>query len=421
MSYSIIYNLFLSPLAPYPGPKLWAISNIPYLISITRGRSHIKILELHSQYGPALRVGPRELSFNSPQAFQDIYASRPGQPQFPKDPKFYASKLNRIDECVAGNLDDEAHTRQRRLLSREATIVYFVSLLVQRLRGQIKDEKHGAKVDMKAWFNFTTFDITGQIMFSEPFDCLQNSHLHPWIALIFDSVKGMTVLSAMNRFSMFRQLLEAVFPESLRRKMLRHFDYSSQKADRRLEKGSDHEDFMAVVSTHGVHEPGAKAIAGQLTMTRAELYANSSFISIAGSETTASLLCGCVYYLCKNRDCLDRLCREVRTEFSTDDQIVSPQCNRLTYLNAVIEESLRLYPPAAAGLPRLVPKEGAIVNGRFLPQDAFVFISSRIAIYPRSNNLQITVSGHQYATNHSAANFKLPEQFIPERWLGTDR
>lgn len=109
-----------------------------------RGRSHIKLLALHNQYGTAVRVGPNELSLNCPQALRDIYQSPQGRLQFPKDPKLYASDLIGMGKSVAGNVDNAAHGKQRPVLSRafsekypreqEETIVYFVDLLVQRLR-----------------------------------------------------------------------------------------------------------------------------------------------------------------------------------------------------------------------------------------------------------------------------------------------
>jgi len=37
------------------------------------------------------------------------------------------------------------------------------------------------------------------------------------------------------------------------------------------------------------------------------------------------------------------------------------------YLNAVLEEGMRLYPAVPGTLPRMVPEGGAIVLGRFVP------------------------------------------------------
>lgn len=74
----------------------------------------------------------------------------------------------------------------------------------------------------------------------------------------------------------------------------------------------------------------------------------------------------------------------------------------LPYLQAVINESFRLYPPALNGQPRFVPPEGASISGNF---------------YPAKTSVQMNI----YAANHALRNFSAPEEFIPERWLGDER
>lgn len=76
-----------------------------------------------------------------------------------------------------------------------------------------------------------------------------------------------------------------------------------------------------------------------------------------------------MYLLCTNKEALNRLSQEIRSTFRTDSEITSAQCVPLPYLNAVIEETLRIYPPVATHLPRVVPKGGATVAGEFLPED----------------------------------------------------
>ncbi|KAL2794803.1 cytochrome P450 [Aspergillus keveii] len=379
--WDICYNLYISPLSRFPGPKLWAVSRIPYQWSIMRGQSHRKMLEMHNRYGAVLRVGPDELSFNSPQAFQDIYRARPGRPQYQKDPKFYGSLLNAVRRSIVGNLDDKTHSRHRRLLAnafseramreQEGTVLYYSDLLVRRLRERTavdEEKKHTIKTDIKEWFNFIAFDVTGDLLFAETFDCLEESKLHPWIALIFAFVKGIALAGVINQFLLLRKMQEWFLPEKLRKQMMEHLNYSSEKADRRLTKGTERPDFI---------------------------------ISIAGSETSATTLSGCVYFLSKHPETLKKLNDEIRAAFTNDSDITAAICARLPYLNAVIEETLRLYPPVAASLPRVVPNGGDVVDGYAVPEKTIV-------------------STHHYASYHADANFALAEEFIPGRWLGTD-
>jgi cytochrome P450 len=97
-------------------------------------------------------------------------------------------------------------------------------------------------------------------------------------------------------------------------------------------------------------------------------------IILAGSETTATALSGCIYYLCINRAALTQLCHIVRQAFASDAEITNARCASLPYVDAVIDESLRLYPPMAAHLPRVVPPGGATVAGSFMPENVRIYL-----------------------------------------------
>src|ERR1700755_639339 len=90
-------------------------------------------------------------------------------------------------------------------------------------------------------------------------------------------------------------------------------------------------------------------------LTRQEMYSNASLFMIAGTETTATELSGMTYYLLKNPDKLKNLTDEIRGAFASDADITMERVAQLKYVQAVVEEGLRLYPPVANGLPRIVP------------------------------------------------------------------
>ena len=266
--------------------------------------------------------------------------------------------------------------------------MHFIDLFISRLR----DLTHkGQNVDIRTWLNFTTFDITGDLMFAETFESLQDSQLHPWIGMIFKSIRANATLSAIRHFPLLTMLQEAFTPESFRRKLRNSFNLTVEKADRRLLKGTARPDFMSAILKNGIIgeiETEKSEDKQNRMMTRHEIHANSTLyvschlsseysldhanldsIILAGSETTATALSGCMYLLCTNKDVLNRLSQEVRSTFRNDANITSAQCVPLPYLNAVIEETLRVYPPVATHLPRVVPKGGATVAGEFLPED----------------------------------------------------
>jgi hypothetical protein len=123
--------------------------------------------------------------------------------------------------------------------------------------------------------NFTTFDIMGDLMFAETFDCLNDSKLHPWISLIFASVKGITLMAVMNQFSLIWKISEFILPEYLRDQILRAINITAEKADRRIEKGTTRPDFMSALLKHGLNDGKGRSINENPIMTRAEIHSNS--------------------------------------------------------------------------------------------------------------------------------------------------
>lgn len=101
---------------------------------------------------------------------------------------------------------------------------------------------------------------------------------------------------------------------------------------------------------------------------------NNSLI-VAGSETSATLLSGCIFYLCTAPHVMSRLVAEIRSTFKRDSDMTFRAVEELKYMNAVIEESLRIYPPFVTSLSRLVPQGGAAVDGHFLPEDVCIYFS----------------------------------------------
>lgn len=88
---------------------------------------------------------------------------------------------------------------------------------------------------------------------------------------------------------------------------------------------------------------------------------------LAGTETTATELSGLTYYLHRHPEKMARLKKEVRDAFASVDDMTMAKLSQLEYLNACIEEGLRIYPPVGGVLPRDTPARGANVAGRWIP------------------------------------------------------
>lgn len=310
-----------------------------------------------------VRTGPKTLVYRSPQAWRDIYGHRKsGAGSFLKDPSFYIPGPRGYNIV---NADDEAHSRLRRLLShafsekalrdQEDLIQSYVDLLIEKLNGEIAASR--PTVDMTRWFNFTTFDIIGDLAFGEPFGCLRDSNYHPWVQMIFSSLKLLAIQRPLGVYPFLAPIMRMLTPKKLTEMRKKHFSLSINKVNRRLETKTDRPDFMTYIMRYD----------DERSMSKQEMEANAALLIVAGSETTATLLSGLTYYLLGNPSAHQKAVQEVRGAFRSCTDINITGVTQLTYLNAAFEEALRVYPPSPGTIPRIVPAGGAVIDGKYVP------------------------------------------------------
>ncbi len=104
-------------------------------------------------------------------------------------------------------------------------------------------------------------------------------------------------------------------------------------------------------------------------MTLEELAANAAVLIIGGSETTATALSAATYFLGMNPRALATLTEEVRSAFATEEEIDMVSAQKLPYLLAVLDEALRLYPPAPNGQARKIARGGDNIADAYIPED----------------------------------------------------
>ncbi|KAH8807414.1 cytochrome P450 monooxygenase [Xylogone sp. PMI_703] len=393
-----IYNTLFHPLRSYPGPKLWGATRIPYTLNYISGHAPKKILELHDTYGPVVRVAPDFISYNHPDASKQIRGHRKaGMPEHGKDPVHVRVHLNNVLGA-----DRETHTRHRRILAhgfsnqamlnQEPMIKKYVDMLFERLT---TESAGGTKaLDMVKWYNYTTFDIIGDLAFGEPFGCLETSTYHPWVSLIYTSIKNRAFFIMAERLPGLTSILKRFVPKEIATKWAEHTQLSEGKVRKRLATVTDRPDFI-----HSMTQPKRGSDEG---LSFDEIAANASVLIIAGSETTATALSAATYFLGSNPRALSLVTEEVRTMFPSEEDITLISVQKLPYMLAVLDETLRMYPPAPITQPRRIAEGGDTILGRFVPAN------TKIEFWPAA-----IYRSSQYLTQ--------PNDFIPERWLGDQR
>jgi cytochrome P450 len=265
--------------------------------------------------------------------------------------------------------DDANHARQRRalahsfsqkaLVEQEDIIQMYISQFITHMK---RLSSKNEAFNMVNWLNFTTFDIIGDLAFGEPFGCLESGEFHFWVSLIFETVKAGAIEQATRRFatagSAFQNFLLSLIPNQVRENRKNHLKFSTEKVMRRLQnEDTEHKDFIWYILKQKE----------KYDLNQDEIIVNSALFIVAGSETTANALSGMLARLIYSRDKYDILCKEIRGAFKEEGELRYEKLSELTYLNAVIEEGLRIHPPVLTGLLRTVPKDGDTVDGFWVP------------------------------------------------------
>jgi cytochrome P450 len=331
---------------------------------------------LHEQYGDVVRIAPDELSFANPQAWRDIYGRGPNKGRGSAPPKhwaWYGEKVNGASSLI--NTQDPAeHARSRKIFTpafSERALAQQAPLFTKYVDQLVKRLKEGAKFDLVRMYNFTTFDIMGDLTFGEPLHMLDNDMYDPWVDLIFQNVKrGVQLGLIYSHYPLIGEIIRALLRKKVDKVQHDHFDHCVQRVTKRLEKGraSKGVDLWDLVLRQ--EEEGKKGL------ERGEMDVNAGDFMVAGTETTATLLSGLTYLLLTHSQSMKKLVTEVRTAFTTSEAITMETIARLPYLNACIQEALRRYPPVPIGLPHITPPEGSTICGRFVPPNVRFVIRS---------------------------------------------
>jgi cytochrome P450 len=80
-----------------------------------------------------------------------------------------------------------------------------------------------------------------------------------------------------------------------------------------------------------------------------------------------------MFYLATHQQHCRTLIDEIRTNFGSEEDITIAATAKLPFLNAIINESFRIYSPLVAGMPRIAPKGGDTIAGVFVPEDVRSF------------------------------------------------
>ncbi|KAK2596929.1 hypothetical protein N8I77_012811 [Diaporthe amygdali] len=391
-----IYQVYFGPLRHVPGPKSWIIFPVIPKIKNLLGTIDQDIRRFHQKYGSVVRYEAGAMSFTTSEAWKTIYGHKYGQ--FTK----FSANQQLEPQLNILTADDANHARIRRgvshafsprsLAEQEPIVHGYIDMLVRKL-SDVAESRLPA--EMGRWFHIASFDIIADLTFGESLGGLENNEVHHVVnSVLLFIERGKKLFILNDLLGPLARVLTPVIARDVERGFLDQFNYTRTAVGKRLANDSDmaRKDFMQGL-LRGRDE---KAI-----NSTEEIITNSNTLFVAGSDTTATLMTACTYYLLATPHAHKKAVEEVRAAFeSAADINFTNATTRLPYLLAVLNETFRLYPPVPASLERIVPQtmEPIYIDGVFLPP------GTRVGVHNSSAGL-------------SASNFAQPEFFAPERWL----
>ncbi|KAF1969676.1 cytochrome P450 [Bimuria novae-zelandiae CBS 107.79] len=332
---------------------LATVAYVPYLTWLIwfHPLSRFPVKALHGKYGDVVRWAPNELSFACADAWKDIYDRRKDGKVLTKDPVWYRKDATMRAEHIV-NADDPARHAEihkmmayafsaKALLEQEDLILQYTGQLGEAIKEQ--SARGPINLDAAIW----TLPIVPYFQY--------------WLT-----------------------------PKAVREGGARYAMESKEDILRGERDGpkSDRIDFVSYILKKRQ----------ELNITDSQLAAHSNALIVAGSETSATVLSGLFFYLCKHPDVYAKRKKEVRSDFTSADEIMAKGAEGLSYLTACTNETFRIYPPIPIAMPRVTPKGSCTITGCFVPEGTVIGV-------------------YVWSVTHNPENFNDPDAFHPERWF----
>ncbi|GJP97092.1 hypothetical protein AlacWU_09991 [Aspergillus niger] len=269
--------------------------------------------------------------------------------------------------------DRKAHDERRRVWSAafgdkavrgyEQRLLPYLNHLMAYFSSQAVANK---PVNVIKWFELYSYDFMGNLTFGKSFGMLE-AHQDHWA---IDSLKKVMIPLGFAFPTWFFRVVISI--PGLSRAWQRLFDFCGQRMLERIKTPAEIPDIASVlVAPLKGQQPSQE----QWELLRGD----AQLVVLAGGDTTATTLSAAVYQLVQHPEQVQRLRDEVSPYIAgPSHEVLHEKIANLPHLNAIINETLRLHPPAATALQRKTPPEGIIVDGVHIPGNMTVMCPQNV-------------------------------------------
>jgi hypothetical protein len=421
--YHVCWALFFSPIAKIPGPKLFSLTGLSLAKEDFQGTRTRTIHHLHQQYGPVVRVGPNEVSFNSLAALRQIYGA--GSP-FGRPPAFYRifdlfgkahlfTFYSSVDHAARKKTMSQMYSKSTVLKSPVADSIQskakeFTDLIESdpQTASDLVKSLHFFSLDNITWMTFGdrggTAALAGDVVDRQILSDIDEPtarryswfqiHLPRYTRLVMSC--GSHLRCFFNAFGLLPGKRPLAY-SGLQDYALAIFDTLRQ--DQALVPASDGGLMMRLLLEQ-------RSNSGKTPISDMDIAAECADHLDAGLKTTSDTLMFALWALSLpgHRHYQQRLIAEVKEMGSilagNGSILPADVCDRLPFLDAVIKETLRLYAPIPASQPRTSNRDTTI-DGYHIPAET-------------------VVSCQAFSLHRNPEVFPDPNTFKPDRWLAGD-
>ncbi|TID15189.1 cytochrome P450 [Venturia nashicola] len=390
-------------LSHIPGPTLAKWSRYWMVKSNGSGRMHEVFYGTTKRYGSLCRIGPNHLITSDADLLRRMQAPRS---RYRRAPWYGTFRFKPRADNIITYIDENKHDELRKKMSAgyggkevpqlEERIDRQLQIWIDKIRTTyISTATEFKPMDLARKAQFWALDVISDLAFNSAFgDVPEDLDKFDYIKTTEDGISAITMLSIfphVHRWIEQSRLIDMLVPSA---KDKTGFGRISGIAQERVRerfvdgKLQDREDMLGSFLRHG------------LSQTEAE--SETVLQIMAGSDTSATIIRAAFLNILTSPSILSKLRSEI-DEGIANGQISSPvkdsEARKLTYLQAVIRETLRLWPPVQGLLLKVVPPEGDTFKGTFLPGGTFIGQST----WAMSRDVGIY--------GHDAALFR------PSRWI----
>ncbi|KAI0808391.1 high nitrogen upregulated cytochrome P450 monooxygenase 2 [Fomes fomentarius] len=385
----VLYRLSpLHPLYRYPGPVSHRISFlVPALKSIS-GKRCKDIRDLHALHGDVVRFGPNDLSIIDASLVTPIL----GVFGLPKGPYVIGGSMSDEHISMIGIQDNEEHAKRRRAWNRglsPGAIKEYEGIIMTRTKQLVRrlEEQHG-EVALDRLIKYFSYDFMCDMAFGGGSELLRDGDsANVWSIIEHGMVFAMFLTHVPWLGFYLSYIPGAVGPLNTLTTRGREF------AATRLARGSSSRDLFHYLNNEDL--PGKEPPPPQ------QLTDDGVLAVVAGSDTTSIVLISLFFCILAHPDTYEKLQNEVDRFYPQGESPSSTELHReMHYLHAVIQETMRLFPPVPGGTQRRVPLNGIglTIGSLHIPPGTTVHMSP-------------------WCLHRDARNFTYPDTFWPERWL----